>query len=577
MEKYLKEFILLHKKEYAISILFSILSAICTVLPYIVAASIIQLILSGNKNIGDYGKYLFYLAIFMTLSNLFHKISTTASHVATFQLLATIRKRLAEKLSKIPLGVIDDYSSGALKDIMVEKIDKMEITFSHVIPEVSGNVLASIFTLLYLFYLNWKLALVAILMIPLSILVYMFNMKGYQERFENYLEKNAILNNTIVEYINGIEVIKAFNQSGKQYERLSKAVYDAAHSAIDWMRENIIGFSIAFSLLPSTIIGTLPIGAYMYIKGSLDLESFIIILLINFGLITPILNAAAHMDNIATAKPILETVAKILDEKDLERPDQLLKEIKHYNITMKDVSFGYHDSLVLDHVNLEIKENTVNALVGPSGSGKSTITKLLASFYEVDQGEIFIGGVNIKEIPLKKLNDMIAYVSQKDYLFNLSIMENLRMGKPGISDDEIIRICKSCGLHDFIKELEQGYDTIVGSKGGSLSGGERQRICIARAMIKDAPIIIFDEATAYTDPENEYVIQSSISQLIQSKTLIVVAHRLSTITNSDQILLINDKKVEATGTHSELLEKSPLYASMYKAHMETKDRKVEYV
>ncbi|MDO5717410.1 MAG: ABC transporter ATP-binding protein [Tissierellia bacterium] len=574
MQKYLKQFLSMHKVEYIVSIIFSALSALCAIIPYIFAAKIVELILDGNKNMGDYGKYLIYLAVFMTLSNLFHKISTTTSHVATFNLLATIRKNLADKLSRIPLGVIDDYSSGALKDIMVEKIDKMEITFSHVVPEVTGNVLISIFTLIYLFYLDWKLALLAIVLIPISIIPYILKMKGYQERFNNYLEKNAILNNTIVEYINGIEVIKAFNQSGKQYERLSVAVYEAAHSAIDWMRENIVGMAVAFSMLPSTIIVILPVGAYMYMNGNLDLNSFIIILLLNFGLITPILNASAHMDNIATSKPILETVARILDEKDLERPLEMTKQIENYDIEMKNVSFGYHEEIVLDDVNLKIKEKTVNALVGPSGGGKSTITKLIASFYEVNSGEIIIGGVNIKDIPLEKLNDMIAYVSQKDYLFNISIKENLRMGKPGIKDSEIVEVCKKCGLHDFIENLADGYDTIVGTKGSSLSGGERQRICIARAMIKDAPIIIFDEATAYTDPENEYVIQKAISELIKSKTLIVVAHRLSTITNSDQILLVNDKKIEATGTHEELLEKSELYKNMYEAHMQTKDKKV---
>ncbi|MDO5725841.1 MAG: ABC transporter ATP-binding protein [Tissierellia bacterium] len=574
MLDYLKKFIRLHKGQYLLSILFSVLSAMATIAPYFVAVKIIQLILAGDKIMAHYTKYIIYLALFMTFSNLFHKISTSISHIATFDLLATIRKFLADKLARVPLGVIDNYSSGALKDIMVEKIDKMEITFAHVIPEMTGNVLASLLTLIYLFYLDWKLALLALALVPLAALAYLLKMKDYQKRFENYIQKNAVLNNTIVEYINGIEVIKAFNQSGEQYEKLSTAVIEAADSAVGWMRENIYGFATMFTLLPSTVLVVVPMGAYMVMNGTLDVDRFIIIILANFGLIAPLLVAMAHMDNIATAGPILETITKILDEKDLIRPKTLTSVIKNYDIKMKDIVFGYNEKQVLHGVNLYIKENTVNALVGPSGSGKSTITKLLTSFYEADGGEILIGGVNIKEIPLDKLNELIAYVSQKDYLFDISIKENLRMGKPGITDEEIKTICKKCGLHEFIEKLPNGYDTIVGSKGGALSGGERQRICIARAMIKDAPIIIFDEATAYTDPENEYVIQRAISQLIKDKTLIVVAHRLSTITNSDQILLIDKGIVKASGTHEDLLKSSELYKNMYDAHLKTKDEKV---
>ncbi|MDO5734450.1 MAG: ABC transporter ATP-binding protein [Eubacteriales bacterium] len=574
MNKYIVEFLKLHKVYYALSILFSILSAACTVLPYMISAKLIGLLIAGNKNIHDYKSYLIYLLIVLTCSNLFHKISTALSHTATFDLLATIRKRLADKLARVPLGLIDDYSSGKLKDIMVEKVEKVEVTFSHVIPEVSGNLLISILIIIYLFYLNWKLALLALCMIPLSLTLYLLKLRNMQGRFDNYMSKNATLNNTIVEYIHGIEVIKAFNQSGKQYKRLTTAVNEAAHSAIDWMRENLTGMAIAMTLLPSTILLVLPFGSLMYLKGTLPLDNFILIILLNFALFIPLLQAVGHMDNIALAGTILSSITTILDEENLSRPEKSLAEVKNYDIRFEDVSFAYKEEPVLEKINLELKENTVTALVGPSGSGKSTITKLLTSFYEVDSGKIEIGGQNIKDLSLEDLNKMIAYVSQKDYLFNTSIMENLKMGDDKKSEAEIIEICKRCGVHDFISSLENGYTTMVGSKGLSLSGGERQRICIARAMVKDAAIIIFDEATAYTDPESEELIQRSVSELIKNKTLLVVAHRLSSIVNADQIILINNKQVEASGTHEELLESSELYRNMYRAHMEYKDEVV---
>ena len=236
--------------------------------------------------------------------------------------------------------------------------------------------------------------------------------------------------------------------------------------------------------------------------------------------------------------------------------------------------FGYKDQEVLHGVNLTIKEGTVNALVGPSGSGKSTIAKLIASFWDVDSGEVLYGGVDIRDIPLDEYNKHIAYVSQDNYLFDETVMENIRMGNPKASDEDVINAAKSCGCHDFIMNLEKGYDTIAGGAGGHLSGGERQRISIARAMLKNAPVVILDEATAYTDPENEALVQKSVAKLIRKKTLIVIAHRLSTIASADQIIVIDDGTVTAVGTQNELLNNCPLYRNMWEAHISSKDSEV---
>ena len=244
------------------------------------------------------------------------------------------------------------------------------------------------------------------------------------------------------------------------------------------------------------------------------------------------------------------------------------------SIEFKDVHFGYNEKEVLHGVNLTIKEGTVNALVGPSGSGKSTIAKLIASFWDPDSGSITYGGVNIKDIPLADYNKNIAYVSQDNYLFDETVMENIRMGNPDATDEDVIRAAKACGCHDFIMNLEKGYETKTGGAGGHLSGGERQRISIARAMLKNAPVIILDEATAYTDPENEALVQRSVAKLIAGRTLIVIAHRLSTIASADQIFVIDDGTVAAQGTQEELLKNSPLYREMWEAHISSKDSEV---
>ena len=264
-------------------------------------------------------------------------------------------------------------------------------------------------------------------------------------------------------------------------------------------------------------------------------------------------------------------VAEVLSGEDMQRPERAEKLPADNSIELKDVRFAYHDKEVLHGIDLHIAPGTVNALVGPSGSGKSTIARLIASLWDVKDGSIELGGVDIHTLPLAECTKRIAYVSQDNYLFDLSVMDNIRMGKKGASDEEVIAAAKKCGCHEFIMGLENGYQTVCGASGGHLSGGERQRISIARAMLKDAPIVILDEATSYTDPENEAVIQSALAKLVRGKTLLVIAHRLSTIADADQIIVVNHGKIEATGTQTELLASCPLYQNMWEAHISVKD------
>lgn len=279
----------------------------------------------------------------------------------------------------------------------------------------------------------------------------------------------------------------------------------------------------------------------------------------------------AYNDDLARLGTIIGEVTDLLTLDELKRPADSEDVPVSYDIRLKDVTFGYHEKEVLHGIDMEIREGTVNALVGPSGSGKSTIAKLVASLWDVNGGSITVGGTDIRSISTEDYNSMIAYVSQDNFLFDTTVMENIRMGRQGASDDEVIEAAMKCGCHEFIMGLENGYQTVVGGAGGHLSGGERQRISIARAMLKNAPIVILDEATAYTDPENEALIQSSVAKLTEDKTLIVIAHRLSTITDSDRIFVIENGRVNDSGTHEELLHRDGLYANMWKAHISVRD------
>jgi len=571
---WLMEFAAPHKAGYAASVIFAVIGVALSIVPYFFAAQMIIHLLSGDKEFSFYTLYCAAAVCCWLLRYIFHGISTSLSHKATFSVISEVRLRLTKKLTKLPMGYVLDTPSGNLKNIIVEKVDSIETTLAHVVPEMSANVLISIATIIYLLVLDWRMALAALITIPIGLICYMGMMKGYEARFSNYVTKNKHLNATAVEYISGIEVIKAFNQSASSYEKFTTAAKEAAASAIDWMRSTLLYFSFAMSVFPAVLVGVLPIGCLIYMNGGLSADTFIIAVILALGIIGPLITTMSFTDDLGKIRTIVGDIAEILTVPDLERPEAKQK-LSGYDIEMKDVSFAYGQEQVLQNVNLTIDAGSVTAFVGPSGGGKSTIAKLIASLWDASDGTILIGGVDIKHIPLSQINDSIAYVSQDNYLFDDTIRNNIRMGNPKATDKEVERAARESGCHEFITQLENGYETGSGGGGGHLSGGERQRIAIARAMLKDAPIVILDEATAYTDPENEAVIQTAVSKLVAGKTLIVIAHRLSTITDSDKIIVIEKGTVAAEGTHAELLGSNSLYKNMWEAHIAAKDSEQE--
>lgn len=561
-----------HKSKYIFSVIFAIAGVGCGIVPYVIVAEIIKKLLEGNRGWEEYINSFLILLVLWLGRVVFHGISTSLSHNATFEVLGNIRKKVCEKLSKIPLGYVLDTPSGSLKNVIVERIDSIETTLAHVVPEFTSNLLGTVAVVTYLFVIDWRMALVSLSTFVLGMLAYMGMMKDYEADYQNTIDKTKILNDTAVEYINGIEVIKAFGKAKSSYEKFVIAAKEGASCYVEWMRKCNVYFSIAMVLAPATMLSVLPIGGLFYKGGSLSAPDFIMIIVLAVGVIPPVISCMSYSDDIAQVGTILGEVTRILEQEELIRPDSMQKKPKDSTITLQNVTFGYKEKEVLHGINLEFKEGTVNALVGPSGSGKSTIAKLVASLWDVDKGAITLGGVNIREIPLEYYNQKIAYVSQDNYLFDVSVMENIRMGKIGATDEAVIAAAKNSGCHEFIMQLEKGYDTIAGGSGGHLSGGERQRIAIARAMLKDAPVVILDEATAYTDPENEAIIQAAVAKLVKGKTLIVIAHRLSTIADSDKIIVIKDGAVNSEGTHEELLAENGLYKEMWQAHMSVKDQ-----
>ena len=540
--------------EYALSVLAALLGVACSLIPYFIIIRIITALVNGTAELPQCLALCAWMAGCWVLRYVLHSVSTSLSHHATFHVLANTRTRLLDKLATLPLGTVLDRSSGSYKNIIVERVDSIETTLAHLLPEMTANIVGALAVLVLLFLEDWRMGLSMLIVVPLGVLCFMSMFSGYEEKFQRTVTSTKALNDTAVEYISGIEVIKAF-----------------ADCFIDWMRGSLFGQVAGMAILPSTLLGILPVGCLLYMHGTLSAETFLTVIVLSFGVMQPLITAFSYTDDIAQVTTIVGEVAEVLSGEDMQRPERAEKLPADNAIELKNVRFAYHDKEVLHGVSLHIAPGTVNALVGPSGSGKSTIARLIASLWDVKDGSIELGGVDIRTLPLAECTKRIAYVSQDNYLFDLSVMDNIRMGRKGATDAEVIDAAKKCGCHEFIIGLENGYQTVCGASGGHLSGGERQRISIARAMLKDAPIVILDEATSYTDPENEAVIQSALAKLVKGKTLLVIAHRLSTIADADQIIVVNRGSIEATGTQAELLASCPLYKTMWEAHISVKD------
>ena len=553
------------------SVLLAIGNVIFKILPYFIIADVVKLFLNGEKEFEIYLAKAILIALSFIIAELLHLLSTALSHKATFAVLANIRKSCCDKLARVPLGYVKDTPSGTFKNIMVERIDSIETTLAHIVPEFTSNLLAPIMILIYFFLTDWRLALWSLVPVIVGFLSYFGMMLDYKPSFERTVQTTKDLNDAAVEYIDGIEVIKAFGKTESSYAKFTKAAMAYADSFISWMKRCSIFHGLMMVVTPYTLLTVLPFGAHYVANETLAISDFVICIILSLGIVGPLITVGSYTDDLGKIGVIVGEVAGILEQPELERPEKNKSVPKDNSVTLEDVRFGYHDKEILHGVTMELKAGTVNAIVGPSGSGKSTIAKLIASLWDVDSGSIKIGGVDVKELAFADFNRKIAYVAQDNYLFNETVRENIRQGNPDATDEQIIEVTKKSGCYEFIMQLENGFDTVVGGAGGHLSGGERQRISIARAMLKDAPIVILDEATAYTDPENEAILQNSIAKLVAGKTLIVIAHRLSTVKDSDQIFVVNDGNVTAHGTHEELLVSCPLYKEMWNAHISVKD------
>ena len=579
-----------HKKDLYIATFIVLLSVLMGVLPFVLAYQVISPLVMGNAVDTKYVCIrVIGVLICLILQAILYGWGLDVSHKAAYSTLLRLRTSLQKRFEAVPLGFIQDKGTGTIKKLFVDDVDSLEVLLAHSLPEGIANLMIPIAIYVAMFFIDWKLALLSLASIPISFAAMMIMYSVGMKKMGPYYMAGQKMNNTIIEYINGMEVVKVFNKDAESYERFRKDISDYRDYTLEWYKAAWPWMAIYSSLLPCTIILTLPLGAWFVLCGFSTLPDLILVLCLSLSIGIPLLKSLSFLPTMPQLNYKIAALEQVLETAPLQQTDAVFHG-KNYDICFDHITFGYEKSQpgpdgqpmvtmdeVIHDISFTAKAGQKTALVGESGSGKSTLAKLLIHYYDPQQGSISIGGQKITEMSLEALNSQVSYVAQDQYLFNTSLLENIRMGRPDATDEDVLEAAKKAQCLEFLEKLPQGIHSMVGDAGKMLSGGQRQRISLARAILKNAPIIVLDEATAYADPENEEKMEAAIAELVKGKTLFVIAHKLPAIMNADQICVIEHGKLAATGTHAELLAICEEYKKLWKASQDSAEWKVNAV
>ena len=556
------------------SCILAVLHSVLSLVPY---ALVFYIIKELTKRVPDFSltySYVSYAIGAILISMLAFFLSGVLSHIAAFNILYGLRKTLTNKVGALPMGYLSHRNSGAFKKIISDDVERIETFVAHQIPDFVKAAALPLLTISYLFKEDWRLALISCLpLVVLALIMPLMLGKKNQHLTEKYHHSLEELSSGIVEYVRAMPVMKIFQQSAETFEKYGKKVYTFHRFVSDWIRHSSAPFAIFMSFASNAMLPVLALGLYLYFRQGVSLPTLLLFLILGTGYMRPLFVMSNMVMQLQLIEQGVQQIDAILTQPILPE-GKTSEQPQNHDICFDQVSFAYEaDRYVLEDISFTAKEGTITALVGPSGAGKSTVGQLLSRFWDVTKGRITIGGIDIREFPTEVLMRQVSFVFHDSFMFQQTMYENIRMGMDK-TQDEVIAAAKAAQLHDFIMSLSQGYETRFGQSGVHLSGGEQQRFQLARAILKDAPILVLDEATAFADPENEHKIQEAFAQLIRGKTVLVIAHRLSTITTADQIIVFEKGHINAIGTHSELLEHSPLYKRMWDAHNRAKEWKL---
>lgn len=553
-------------KKYTVgAVILMAVGIICSILPYYFLYGIISPLTRGESiEPRDVIIRVIAIAVCEILYAVLYTQGLVFSHISAYNTLKNLRVSLQGKLERQPLGSIRELGTGRIKKVFTDDIDQVELLLAHAIPEGIANIFIPILVILLMFITDWRLGLLSLIPLVIGMLAMGMMMKSGMSKMGAYYEAAAGMNNTIIEYVNGMEVVKVFNKDGDSYRRFGEMVRRYRDFTLDWYRVCWPWMATYAGVLPCLALLILPMGSLWVIAGAVSLDKLILVLCMSFAVGPSVLKALNFAGKFPQLSYKIAELEKMMEHEPLKTGTEAFRGENH-DVTFDDVHFAYAEKEVLSGVSLTLKQGTTTALVGESGSGKSTLAKLLVHYYDLGSGAIRIGGQNITDMTLEALNGQVAFVSQEQFLFNTTLYENILIGNPNATREQVLAAASRAQCDEFLTRLPQGIDSQAGDSGKQLSGGERQRISLARAILKNAPIIVLDEATAFMDPENEEKMNAALDEIVKEKTVLVIAHRLSTIKNADRICVMKEGSCIASGTHETLLKDCSEYEKLWNA------------
>jgi len=563
-------------KKYTVwAVIMMSIGIIASVLPYFFLYQIISPLTAGESV--DM-KFVLIRVALVVLCEIIFSLSYVQglefSHISAYNTLKNLRVSLQGKLEKQPLGTIKELGTGRIKKVFTDDIDQIELLLAHAIPEGIANIAIPVIIIVLMFIVDWRLGLLSLVPLVVGMFAMSMMMKQGMSKMNAYYESAARMNNTIIEYVNGMEVVKVFNKDGDSYKKFGDVVRSYRDFTIAWYKVCWPWMATYSSVLPCLVLLMLPFGSGMVLGGFISLDKLILVMCMSFAVGPSVLKALNFAGKFPQLDYKIAELEKMMDKPALKEGTSEFSG-KNYDIEFKDIHFGYGETEVLHGVDMSLKQGTTTALIGESGSGKSTLAKLLVHYYDLNSGSITIGGQDITDMSLEALNNHVAFVSQEQFLFNTSLYENILIGRPDATKEEVMEAARRAQCEEFLNRFPDGIMTQAGDGGKQLSGGERQRISLARALLKDAPIIVLDEATAYMDPENEEKMNAALDEIVKDKTVLVIAHRLSTIKNADSICVMKDGLCIASDTHDRLLQTCSEYKKLWDASVSASTWKIK--